>query len=103
MLLFYYYVPESHITTVNNALFALGLGQVQEYDSCCWISKGEGQFRPLENSKPFIGQPGQENVVKVIEYKVEIICPSDLKTKVINMLKSVHPYEVPAYGFINLI
>ncbi len=100
MLLFFYYVPVTHLTEVNTALFALGLGRYLNYDSCCWYTKGQGQFRPLANSNPTIGQIGELETVE--EYKVELICPNNLKEQVINVLKNTHPYETPAYGFIEL-
>ena len=96
MLLFFYYVPETHLDQVNQALFDLGLGSYLNYDSCCWSTKGQGQFRPLENSNPTLGKIGQ--IEKGDEYKVEIICPDNLKEQVIETLNKVHPYETPEIG-----
>ena len=100
MLLFFYYVPKSHLEQVNQALFDLGLGAYQNYDSCCWYTLGQGQFRPLENSQPFIGKQDQIEVVE--EYKVELICTEELKNTAIMVLKQCHPYETPTFGFVAL-
>jgi hypothetical protein len=54
----------------------LGAGRYNDYDCCSWETKGTGQFRPLDGSKPFIGQNGI--VEKVEEYKVEMICTDDI-------------------------
>jgi hypothetical protein len=41
---------------VKSALFAIGAGQFNHYDQCCWQVLGESQFRPLANSQAFIGE-----------------------------------------------
>ena len=50
---------------------------------------------PLEGSDPFIGEKNQ--IEKIPEYKVEMICDDKLIQSVITALKSAHPYEEPAY------
>ncbi|CAN0604364.1 unnamed protein product, partial [Ectocarpus sp. 12 AP-2014] len=67
-----YFVPESHLEETKSALFGAGAGRIGDYDCCAWQSLGQGQFRPLAGSQPFIGQQGQ--VEKVSEYKVELVC-----------------------------
>ncbi len=42
--------------SVKGALFKLGAGKIGNYDSCCWQTKGQGQFRPLKGSSPAIGE-----------------------------------------------
>jgi hypothetical protein len=101
MLLLYYYVPESHLRKVNMALFNIGLGKFDGYDHCCWYTKGEGQFRPLAGSNPFLGK--QDEIEKLSEYKVEIICPDNLKEQAKRVLIENHPYETPAYGFLPIL
>jgi len=89
------YIPESHLQKVKEAMFAAGGGKIGNYDSCCWQTEGRGQFRPLENSKPYLGQKG---VVKtVVEMKVEMACEREKAAAVIAAMKAVHPYETPAY------
>ncbi len=92
-----FYVPETHIEQVKVAVFSAGAGKIGNYDSCCWQSSGDGQFRPLEESKPFIGEQGR--VEKVVEYKVELVCSIPLISDVIDALKSSHPYETAAYQY----
>ncbi len=48
-----FYVPESHLEKVKEALFATGAGRIGDYDHCCWQTRGTGQFRPLA-SRPAI-------------------------------------------------
>lgn len=76
-------------------MFEAGAGRIGDYDSCAWQCLGQGQFRPLENSKPFIGQPGE--VETVMEYKVEMVCEDTLIKSSIVAMKQAHPYEEPAY------
>ena len=89
------YVPTSHLEAVKQALFAAGAGRIGDYDSCCWQALGQGQFRPLAGSDPFIGSQGQ--VATVAEYKVEMVCDDAIVVVAIAALKQAHPYEEPAY------
>jgi hypothetical protein len=90
-----FFVPESHLETVKAAVFATGAGRIGDYDSCCWQSLGQGQFRPLAGSQPFLGCQGE--VERVSEYRVELVCADDLIRPAISALKAAHPYEEPAY------
>lgn len=96
----YYYVPESHLESTKQAIFAAGAGEIGNYSCCAFESKGQGQFRPKPGSKAFIGEIG--TLETVIEYKVETVCSEDKLKKVLDALKSSHPYETPAYGIIKL-
>ncbi len=89
------YIPEEHLQQVKDALFAAGAGRIGDYDSCCWQTLGEGQFRPLEGSAPYIGQTGK--VETVAEYKVELVCEEAHVAAAIAAMKAAHPYEEPAY------
>lgn len=95
-----FFVPESHVDAVKEAVFEAGAGQQGDYDSCCWQVLGEGQFRPLENSQPFIGVPGE--VETVPEYRVEMLCAEDCAKQVIVALKQAHPYEEPAFDLFSI-
>ena len=76
-------------------MFNAGAGKIGDYDCCSWQTLGQGQFRPLENSQPFIGSTGQ--IEQVEEYKVEMVCSDSLIKAVISAMKQAHPYEEPAY------
>lgn len=96
-----YFVPESHLEQTKCALFEVGAGKIGEYDSCAWQCKGQGQFRPLAGADPFLGQPGQLEVVP--EYKVELVCEDSLIREALTALKRAHPYEEPAYEIYKLV
>lgn len=95
-----YFVPETHVEQTKSALFEAGAGRIGDYDSCAWQCLGQGQFRPLEGSQPFLGQQGALEVVA--EYKVELVCEDALIEAAIAALKSAHPYEEPAYEVYRL-
>lgn len=90
-----FFVPPSHIEAVKQAVFAAGGGRIGAYDCCAWQALGQGQFRPLDGSKPFIGQSGV--VESVEEWKVELVVVDELIQQVVVALKQSHPYETPAY------
>jgi len=89
------YVPESHLEKVKQAMFSAGAGRIGNYDSCCWQTKGFGQYRPLPGSDPYEGTIGK--IERVEEWKVELVCAPDLVPEVVKAMKSAHPYETPAY------
>ncbi|MDB6061118.1 MAG: NGG1p interacting factor [Verrucomicrobiaceae bacterium] len=95
-----FYVPASHVEAVKNAVFATGAGRIGAYDNCCWQTLGQGQFRPLAGSQPFIGAQDQLEIVD--EYKVELVCNDDIIVAAVAALKLAHPYEEPAYDVSRL-
>ncbi|MDF2444911.1 MAG: NGG1p interacting factor [Moraxellaceae bacterium] len=95
-----FYVPESHLEAVKSALFAAGAGRLGDYDSCAWQVKGQGQFRPLPGSAPFIGHQGRLEAVE--EYRVEMICADECIKAAVLALKNSHPYETPAFDLVKL-
>jgi len=92
------YVPESHLAAVKTAMFEAGAGRVGNYDRCAWQTRGEGQFRPLDGSRPFFGNQGQ--IETAIEYKLELVCEEPCLKAVVAALKRAHPYEEVAYTVI---
>jgi hypothetical protein len=95
-----FYVPEPQLEAVKAAVFAAGAGRIGDYDSCCWQVAGEGQFRPLDGSKPFIGQQGK--VERVAEYRVEMVCEASCIKAVVAALVDAHPYEEPAWDIVQV-
>ncbi|MFG0408064.1 NGG1p interacting factor NIF3 [Pseudomonas sp. FYR_11] len=90
-----FFVPASHVDVVKAAVFAAGGGRIGDYDHCAWQTLGQGQFRPLDGSQPFLGQTGRVEVVE--EWKVELVVADELVAQVVAALKQSHPYETPAY------
>lgn len=98
MYKFCFYVPETHVDAVKNAVFSAGGGRVGQYDHCCWQVLGQGQYRPLEGSQPFIGQSGQSGQLEhVAEWKVEMVVADELIHDAVKAMRKHHPYETPAF------
>jgi len=96
-----FYVPASHLELVKDALFAAGAGQYKGYDRCAWQILGQGQFRPLMGSNPFMGDKDQISTIP--EYKVEMICVEDKINQALNALIASHPYEQPAFSIFRIL
>jgi hypothetical protein len=94
------YIPATHLEPVKQALFAAGAGRYALYDCCSWQVAGEGQFRPLSGSNPFLGTTG--TVERVAEYRVEMIVPDEAISAVVAALRRAHPYEEPAFDFVRI-
>lgn len=95
-----YFVPGSHLEETKQALFDAGAGKIGDYDQCAWQCEGQGQFRPLAGSDPFLGQQGRLETVR--EFKVELVCDDGRIQDAIAALKKAHPYEEPAYEVYRL-
>lgn len=92
------YLPESHLESVKDALFACGAGSMGGYGQCSWQTKGLGQFRPSLASNPFLGARGE--LAQVEEWRLELVVKEEDVSSVIEALKRSHPYEVPSYHLI---
>jgi structural hemagglutinin/hemolysin toxin protein RtxA len=89
------------LEAVKTAVFAAGAARIGDYDSCCWQVLGQGQFRPLDGSKPFLGQQGEVEVVA--EYRVEMVCEKAFVRAAVAALIEAHPYETPAWDVVALV
>ena len=95
-----FYVPVTHLEKVKDALFNAGAGKYKNYDKCCWQIEGKGQFRPLDASKPFIGQANELEIID--EYRVEMIVKNEFIKAAVATLVAAHPYEEPAYSVLKI-
>lgn len=89
------FVPKEYARQVRDAMTAAGAGRLGDYDSCSFVSQGEGSFRPLAGAKPFLGEQGRLETVE--EARVEVICPEARTDAVVSAMRVAHPYEEPAY------
>lgn len=96
-----FYVPVSHAEIVKEKMFEAGAGKIGNYDKCSFEYNGLGQFRPLPGSRPYLGQ--EEQLEKVQELKVEMVCEEKYLEASIRALKNCHPYETPAYYVIQTV
>jgi len=96
-----FFVPKNDAENVKSAVFKAGAGTIGNYDNCCFEMEGIGQFRPLDGANPYIGS--QNKVEKVVELRVETICPDGKIEEVLKALRLAHPYEEPAIDVYELL
>ncbi|MDA8793302.1 NGG1p interacting factor NIF3 [Bacteriovoracaceae bacterium] len=95
MLKLVFFVPIDSAEKVKEAVFSVGAGRLGNYSQCSFEVKGVGQFKPISGAKPAIGTLNQ--IERVDELRVEILCSSENILKSIEKLKISHPYEEVAY------
>ena len=101
MLKLIYYVIESHLESTKQAIFDAGAGGIGNYEQCAWQVLGTGQFKPVKGANPFLGELDQ--LEHLPEWRVETIVPEDRAKQVLEALKASHPYEEPAYEFLQIV
>lgn len=89
------YVPVTHADEIRQAMGDLGVGKIGDYSHCTFTTEGTGTFKPLVNSRPFIGEVGQ--IASVHEVKIEGVIPTSHLQPVLTQIKEIHPYEEMAY------
>jgi len=94
------YVPHLHSYGVREALFEAGAGNIGNYDACSFNVQGTGTFRPNNAASPYVGTANEQHAEP--ETCIEVILPQYIKYKVLDALLKAHPYEEPAYDFIEL-
>lgn len=100
MYKFIFFVPDSHVESVKEAIFNAGGGTIGAYSHCAWQVLGAGQFKPLAGSHPYSGVIDELTIVP--EWRVELIVTVELIQAAVDAMKKAHPYEVPAYDVIKL-
>ncbi|MRG86616.1 Nif3-like dinuclear metal center hexameric protein [Salinibacillus xinjiangensis] len=94
------FVPDSHQEEVRNALGESGAGHIGLYSHCTFQSPGQGTFKPLEGTNPYIGSKGE--LEKVDEVRMETILPKSILPQVLKAAQEAHPYEEMAYDLYPL-
>ena len=94
------YVPTDFVDTVKEALFAAGAGNIGFYDECSFASFGNGTFRPINGSDPFLGeQDVRENAEEV---HLSVLFEAYKEHAIISAMKIAHPYEEVAHKIVTL-
>lgn len=94
------FVPTPYAELVRNALFNAGAGNIGNYDSCSFNVYGDGTYRAQEGANPFIGTIGETHYEN--ETRIEVILPAFRQLTITRALRSVHPYEEPAFDYYPL-
>lgn len=94
------FVPLKQADELRNALFSAGAGHIGAYDQCSFNLTGTGTFRAAEGSAPYVGEVGALHQEE--EIRVEVVYPQYLESKVLQAMRSSHPYEEVAYDLYAL-
>jgi putative NIF3 family GTP cyclohydrolase 1 type 2 len=94
------FVPHDDADRVVDALAEAGAGAIGDYSRCAWTTTGTGTFRPEDGAAPAIGTVGRIEVVG--ETRIELVLPRHRRSAVVAALRSVHPYEEPAFDVFEL-
>lgn len=94
------FVPKSHRRSVMDAMSEAGAGHIGNYSHCTFQTEGQGTFKPLEGTNPYIGS--QDELEFVDEVKIESIVEAGILDKVVNSMVDAHPYEEAAYDIFPL-
>lgn len=94
------FLPESHLETVCQALWAVDAGHIGKYDRCLSYSPVTSCWRPLEGTTPYLGREGE--LCKAKELKVEVTCIKEKVRETVEAVRRAHPYEEPVINVIPL-
>jgi dinuclear metal center YbgI/SA1388 family protein len=92
------YVPSDSADAVLQAMFDAGAGAVGNYKECGYRLSGEGQFTPVGNAHPGIGELNSQT--KTRETKLELLAPREKSDRILAAMLHAHPYETPVYQII---
>lgn len=94
------FVPLDYAESVREAIGNADAGHIGNYSHCTFESRGQGTFKPLKGTSPFLGKRGE--LERVNEVKLETIIPQANLAEVLSVMVKSHPYEEPAYDLIPL-
>ncbi|TYB73925.1 Nif3-like dinuclear metal center hexameric protein [Bizionia saleffrena] len=89
------FVPHKNAATLRTALFAVGAGNIGNYNECSFNIEGVGTFNGNENSYPVIGERGITQFEN--ETQISVTFAKHLESKILSSLFKNHPYEEVAY------
>lgn len=94
------FIPEADVEVFKDKMNQEGFASEGDYEYCFFSTKGDGQFKPVENAQPHIGTLNQIETVE--EVKVEFMIQNHERAKAEYYINTLHPYETPVYDFIPL-
>ncbi|QHW37115.1 Nif3-like dinuclear metal center hexameric protein [Staphylococcus ursi] len=92
------FIPKENAKGFKGTLAEHSLATEGNYEYCFFNTEGQGQFKPVGEANPHIGQIG--NIETVNELKIEFMIRSGQMTFVQKLIEDNHPYETPVYDFI---
>ena len=95
------FVPPEAFAPVRQALFSVDAGHIGNYDRCLSWSPVKSCWRPLEGTRPYLGQEGE--LQEAQELKVEVSCKGERLEETLRAIRAAHPYEEPVINVIPLL
>jgi dinuclear metal center YbgI/SA1388 family protein len=89
------FVPEEHEKNLLDALIDTGAGVIGAYRSCSFRVAGKATFISQQDATPYRGRRG--SLSEVAEVRIESMVSAPELARVVDHLKSQHPYETMAY------
>ena len=94
------FVPKTYVSDMQDVLSSSDAGHIGNYSHCTFQTEGQGTFKPLDGTKPYIGS--RDKVEFVDEVKIETIVQEGKVQHTINAMIKAHPYEEVAYDIYPL-
>lgn len=95
------FVPPEAFAPVRQALFSVDAGHIGNYDRCLSWSPVKSCWRPLERTRPYLGQEGE--LQEAEEIKVEVCCKGARLEETLRAVRAAHPYEEPVINVLPLL
>ncbi|MCP1386788.1 Nif3-like dinuclear metal center hexameric protein [Corynebacterium sp. TA-R-1] len=94
------HIPPADVDRVMRELFDAGAGEIGNYRDCSFAWEGTGGFTPVKGADPAEGTVGEHHAST--EARVEFVAPTRLRRTLIDVLRSAHPYEEPAFDVVQM-
>ncbi|WP_432800296.1 Nif3-like dinuclear metal center hexameric protein [Poriferisphaera sp. WC338] len=95
------FVPMDAADRLRDAMAKAGAGQIGNYGCCSFNAPGFGTFKGSAKTNPTVGKVGRFE--RVDELRMEMLVPSDRLVAVVEVLRTHHPYEEPAFDLYPLL
>ena len=95
------FVPPEAFAPVRQALFSVDAGHIGNYDRCLSWSPVKSCWRPLEGTRPYLGQEGE--LQEAEEIKGEVSCKGERLEETLRAVRAAHPYEEPVINVLPLL
>ncbi len=94
------FAPEDAVDEILEGLAKTHAGEIGKYDHCASITPVQGFWRPLDDAKPYLGNPGE--LFSGSEVKIEVLCREENLMEAVQAVREAHPYEEPVINVIPL-
>lgn len=94
------FAPAESVDEILETLASVHAGEIGKYDRCSTVIPVQGFWRPLDDAKPYLGNPGE--LFSGSEVKIEVLCREEYLLEAVQAVRNVHPYEEPLINIISL-